>query len=180
MRNPTSRRTLALRSGATLVAAAVGLLVLAGCGAAGHTAAASGPSASSKTVTARQAGGMSVLATSSGQTLYASNQERGHVLCTSSACVAVWKPLTVSDGQKPTSAGGVAGHLSTVKRQDGSRQVSFDGQPLYTFSFDHSAGQVNGDGQKDSFDGTDFTWHAATPTGASPTSGSSKGSGYSY
>jgi predicted lipoprotein with Yx(FWY)xxD motif len=180
MRNPTSRRALVLRSGTALFAAAVGLLVLAGCGAAVHTAAASGPSASSKTVTVRQAGGMSVLATSSGQTLYASNQERGHVLCTSSACVAVWKPLTVSAGQKPTSAGGVAGHLSTVKRQDGSRQVSFDGQPLYTFSFDHSAGQVNGDGQNDSFDGTDFTWHAATPKGASPTSGSSKGSGYSY
>lgn len=179
MRNPTSRRALVLRSGTALFAAAVGLLVLAGCGADGHTAAASGPSASSKTVTVRQAGGMSVLATSSGQTLYASNKERGHVLCTS-ACVAVWKPLTVSAGQKPTSDGGVAGHLSTVKRQDGSRQVSFDGQPLYTFSFDHSAGQVNGDGQNDSFDGTDFTWHAATPAGHAVASTSPSSSASSY
>jgi predicted lipoprotein with Yx(FWY)xxD motif len=180
MRNPTSRRALVLRSGTALFAAAVGLLVLAGCGAAVHTAAASGPSASSKTVTVRQAGGMSVLATSSGQTLYASDQEKGKVLCRSSACVAVWQPLTVSAQQQPTSSGVAAVHLSTIKRQDGARQVSFDGQPLYTFSFDHSPGQVNGDGQNDSFDGTDFTWHAATPTGASPTSGSSKGSGYSY
>ena len=180
MRTPTSRRALALRSGAALSAAAAGLLVLAGCGAADNTAAASGSGASGTTVTVRQAGDMNVLATSSGQTLYASDQEKGKVLCKSSACMAVWKPLTVSAGQKPTSCGGVAVHLSTVKRQDGSRQVSFDGQPLYTFSFDHSAGQVNGDGQNDSFDGTDFTWHAATPTGTAPTSGSSKGSGYSY
>ena len=180
MRTPTSRRSRAVRSGAALSAAAAGLLVLAGCGAAGNTAAASGPSASGTTVTVRDAGGMSVLATSSGQTLYASDQEKGKVLCRSSACVAVWQPLTVSAQQKPTSSGGASVHLSTIKRQDGSRQVSFDGQPLYTFSFDHSPGQVNGDGQNDSFDGTDFTWHAATPTGTAPTSGSSKGSGYSY
>jgi len=163
-----------------LAVAIVGLLVLAGCGAAGNTAAASGPSASGTTVTVRDAGGMKVLATSSGQTLYASEQEKGMVLCRSSACVAVWKPLTVPAGQEPTSSGGVAGHLSTLNRQDGSRQVSFGGRPLYTFSFDHSAGQVNGDGQKDSFGGTDFTWHAATPTGTAASSGASNGSGYSY
>jgi predicted lipoprotein with Yx(FWY)xxD motif len=180
MRTPTSRRSRTLRSGAALSAAAAGLLVLAGCGAAGNTAAASAPSASGTTVTVRDAGGMSVLATSSGQTLYASDQEKGKVLCRSSACVAVWQPLTVSAQQHPTSSGGAAVHLSTIKRRDGSRQVSFNGQPLYTFSFDHSPGQVNGDGQNDSFDGTDFTWHAATPTGTAPTSGSSKGSGYSY
>jgi predicted lipoprotein with Yx(FWY)xxD motif len=179
MRTP-SRCSRALRSGAALSAAAVGLLVLAGCGTTGNTAAASGPSASGTTVTIRDAGGMSVLATSSGQTLYASDQEKGKVLCRSSACVAVWKPLTLSAEQKPTSSGGVAAHLGTVKRQDGSRQVSLDGRPLYTFSFDHSAGQVNGDGQNDSFDGTDFTWHAATPTGTNPTSGSSAGSGFGY
>ena len=179
MRTPTSRHSQALRSGAALSAAA-GLLVLAGCGAADNTATASGSGASGTTVTVRQAGGMDVLATSSGLTLYTSDQEKDKVLCTSSACMAVWKPLTVSADQKPTSSGGVAVHLSTVKRQDGSRQVSFDGQPLYTFSFDHSAGQVNGDGLNDSFDGIDFTWHAATPTGTAPTSRSSKGPGYGY
>ena len=87
MRTPTSRCSRTFRSGAALSAAAVGLLVLAGCGAAGNTATASGPSASGTTVTVRDAGGMSVLATSSGQTLYASDQEKGKVLCMSSACV---------------------------------------------------------------------------------------------
>ena len=82
----------------------------------------------------------------------------------------------------PTSSGGVAGTSTTLKRPDGSRQVSFDGRPLYTFSFDHSAGQVNGDGQNDSFDGTDFTWQAVTATrsGSTSASGSSSGSSHGY
>lgn len=74
-----------------------------------------------------------------------------------------------------------------MQRPDGSSQVAFDGQPLYTFSFDRSAGQVNGDGEADSFDGVDFTWHAARPTGAapagstSPTASPSSGyGGYDY
>ena len=179
MRNPTIRRPRALRSGAALSAAAA-VLVLAGCGSGGNTAPASGQSAASTTVTVRDAGGMTVLATSSGQTLYTSDQEKGRVLCASKACESVWTPLTVSGEQKPTASDGVAHELSTLGRQDGSRQVAFDGRPLYTFSFDHSAGQVNGDGLTDSFDGTDFTWHAATPTGTAPTSRPSRGSGYGY
>jgi predicted lipoprotein with Yx(FWY)xxD motif len=181
MRTHTSRGSRAIRAGAALSAAAAGLLVLASCGSgAGGTPAASDQSSSATTVTVRDAGGMNVLATSSGQTLYTSDQEDGKVLCTSPACEAVWTPLTVSAGQQPSSSGGVASHLSTLKRQDGSTQVAFDDRPLYTFSFDHSAGQVNGNGQSDSFDGTDFTWHAATPMGTASTSDSSQDSPYNY
>ena len=187
MRTPTTRRSLAIRSGGALSAVAAGLLALAACGSGGGTASATSPASSSgTTVTVRDAGGMHVLATSSGRTLYSSDQEKGTVLCMSGACNAIWMPLTVSAGQTPTASGGVAHDLTTVKRTDGTRQVAFDGRPLYTFSFDHGAGQVNGDGQTDSFDGTDFTWHAATLTasGSAPASGSSSGAshgnGYGY
>jgi predicted lipoprotein with Yx(FWY)xxD motif len=187
MRTHTTRPSHAIRSGGALSLAAAGLLVLAACGSGGSTAAATSPGSSSgTTVTVRDSGGMSVLATSSGRTLYVSDQEKGKVLCTSGACNGIWAPLTVTGGQRPTASGGVADELTTTKLADGTRQVTFDGQPLYTFSFDHSAGQVNGDGQTDSFDGTDFTWHAATPSGSdsTPMSGSSSGSsddyGYGY
>lgn len=164
-------------------AALTGALILAGCGttaspagAAGETASAAAPgsaassgggSSSGDTVTVRDASGRSgVLATADGRTLYFSDEEDGTVLCKSSACLAIWTPLTVDSGQTPTGPGQLDGKLSTVKRPDGSRQVAFDDRPLYTFSFDHGAGQVGGDGQQDSFDGTDFTWRVATVAGA--------------
>lgn len=70
--------------------------------------------------------------------------------------------------------------LSTVSRPDGSTQVEFNGGPLYTFSFDHAAGDAKGENTKDSFAGTAFTWHSATTSGAvAPNSGQSN-PGYGY
>jgi predicted lipoprotein with Yx(FWY)xxD motif len=150
---------------------AVGVLALAGCGSNGgsSSSATSGSGSSGDTVTVRHDGGQTVLTTASGRTLYMSDQEHGHVLCTSGDCEAIWNPLTVAAGGRLRAPSTVASELGTVKRPDGSRQVTLEGSPLYTFSFDHSAGQVNGDGQKDSFDGTNFSWHAATPTGGQST-----------
>jgi len=183
MRTPDKHRSLALRSGGALSAVAAGLLLLAACGSGGGTSSASSPrpSSAATTVTIGHAGGMSVLATSSGRTLYSSDQENGKVLCTSGACNAIWSPLTVAAHQKPTATGGVAAELTTMKLADGADQVAFEGHPLYTFSLDHGAGEVNGNGESDSFDGTDFTWHAATPSGhvnAAPSSPSSSSSPY--
>src|SRR4051794_16603933 len=183
MRTSTIRRSRAARTGGALSALAAGLLVLAACGSNGTTANASSGSTPATTVTVHDAGGMKVLATSTGRTLYLSDQEHGKVLCTSGACHAVWLPLTVTGSQQPTATGGVAGDLSTMRLSDGTQQVTFDGRPLYTFAFDHGAGQVNGDGLADGFDGTDFTWHAATPTGsasAPASSASTGGRGYGY
>jgi hypothetical protein len=86
-------------------------------------------------------------------------------------------PLTVPAGRQPTGPAAVMGELSTMHRPDGGRQVTLNGAPLYTFSFDHSAGQLNGDNQKDSFDGTDFTWQAAAVSGAAPASSANPTSG---
>jgi predicted lipoprotein with Yx(FWY)xxD motif len=183
MRTPSTPRSRAIRSGGALSAVAAGLLLLTACGSGGGTATATSPGSSSgMTVTVRDVGGMKVLTTSSGRTLYFSDQENGKVLCTSGACNAIWAPLTVTAGQKLTAAAGVTDDLTTLKLPDGTRQVAFDGEPLYTFSYDHGAGQANGDGKTDSFDGTDFTWHAATPTGSgsTPSSGSSSGSSHGY
>ena len=40
-----------------------------------------------------------------------------------------------------------------MTRPDGSRQVTFDGRPLYRFAEDSDAGTVTGNGIADSFDG---------------------------
>jgi predicted lipoprotein with Yx(FWY)xxD motif len=154
-------------------AVAVAVMSLAGCGSSSDSSDGSGTDAGSTgstatTVSIRDTGGGQVLATSSGHTLYVSDQEKDQVLCATSDCEAVWIPLTLPSGEQPSAPGDLAGQLTTVPRPDGSSQVALAGQPLYTFSFDRAAGDVNGDGESDSFDGVDFTWHAATPTGEAP------------
>lgn len=176
----TNRTPSERRCAAALAGAATGLLLLAACGSGGGTASSSGPSTADTTLTVRDVEGMQVLATSDGQTLYSSDQENGRALCTSKECLAVWVPLTVPADQRPTAPGGLARDLSTLKPKDGARQVTFDGRPLYSFALDHSAGQLNGNGQSDSFGDIDFTWHAATVTGAAPTTSPSPDSGYGY
>jgi predicted lipoprotein with Yx(FWY)xxD motif len=53
--------------------------------------------------------------------------------------------------------------LGTIERPDGRTQVTFKGRPLYSFSGDSKAGDVNGEGIKDV-----GTWHAAVTAKAPP------------
>jgi predicted lipoprotein with Yx(FWY)xxD motif len=99
--------------------------------------------------------GKTVLVNLRGLTLYTLSAEtNGKFICKGS-CLKDWHPLVVAAGVKPT--GPV--RLGTVKRPDnGRRQVTFDGRPLYTFDEDEKAGDAKGQGIKDV-----GTWHAATP-----------------
>jgi predicted lipoprotein with Yx(FWY)xxD motif len=180
-------------------AAAIGMLTLAGCSSAGGSSGGSGGSSPSAgngaarsaatTVMIGKASGKSVLVNAAGHTLYDNDQENGKVLCQSSACHAIWTPLTVTAGQTPTGPSALTGKLSTLTGAGGTTQVALEGKPLYTFSFDHSAGEDNGEVQ-DSFSDGNFTWHAATAAGAgsapaasAPSNSSaspSSGGGFSY
>jgi predicted lipoprotein with Yx(FWY)xxD motif len=163
-------------------AAGFGMLALvAGCSSSAGNAQ-SNQAGEGATVAVRDVSGGQVLVNSSGRTLYTSDQEKagGKILCSSRDCLAIWTPFTVAKGQQPTAPSGISSTLSTVSRPDGSIQVAFKGGPLYTFSFDHAAGDVHGDDVKDSFSGTNFSWHSATTGGAvAPTPGPSN-PGYGY
>jgi predicted lipoprotein with Yx(FWY)xxD motif len=176
-----------------LAAFGIGVIALAGCSSSGNSGSGGGggsggaaqnvSGSSGMTVAVKSTDKGEVLTNSSGRTLYESDQEKGKVLCKSSACTAIWTPLTVPAAQKPTGPSELAGSLTTVKRPDGKSQVALNGRPLYTFSFDHSAGEVNGEGTRDSFDGTNFSWHAATANGAlapAPATTSSSSNPYNY
>jgi predicted lipoprotein with Yx(FWY)xxD motif len=136
--------------------------------ASSHSAAGSG--AVVKTASSSSVGG-TILVDSQGMTLYhLSGEQNGKFICTSGTCLGVWHPLTVAAGSTPTGASA----LATVKRPDGTVQVTYKGTPLYTFAQDTAPGQANGQGIKDV-----GTWSAVTVSGgegsAASTSTSSKG-----
>jgi predicted lipoprotein with Yx(FWY)xxD motif len=162
-----------------------GVLALAACSSSGGSSSGATPaSGGGTTVAVRSVSGTgNVLTDAQGHTLYASEQEaNGKVMCTSSACLTFWQPLVVADGM-PSGPSSITAKLTTVARPDGKMQVALNGTPLYTFTEDHSAGQVSGNGFKDSFGSQHFTWHVATPSGiaiapASPSGGASTSGGY--
>jgi predicted lipoprotein with Yx(FWY)xxD motif len=99
--------------------------------------------------------GKTVLTANNGLTLYTLSAEKHGTFICKGSCLKDWHPLAVAKGVKPT--GPVP--LGTIKRPDnGLRQVTFGGRPLYTFDDDNKKGDANGEGFKDV-----GTWHAATP-----------------
>ncbi|HEY9474340.1 MAG TPA: hypothetical protein VIS06_10875 [Mycobacteriales bacterium] len=169
-----------------LAVGATVLVVAAACGGSGSggdsNQAGSAPANSDTTVSTKAVSGSgTVLVDSSGMALYTADQETdGSIKCVKD-CTDIWPPLTVSDGQTPTGDPGVTGTLGTVKRPDGSTQVTLDGKPLYRFSIDRSPGDVKGQGAKDSFGGQAFSWQVATASGAAaPTPTESSTPIYNY
>jgi predicted lipoprotein with Yx(FWY)xxD motif len=90
--------------------------------------------------------GKTILVNRSGLSLYSLSVERhGRFICKNATCLALWKPLIVRKGTKPT---GVTG-LATVRRPTGTIQVTYHGLPLYRFVNDHKRGDVKGNGFRD-------------------------------
>jgi predicted lipoprotein with Yx(FWY)xxD motif len=116
------------------------------------TVGGSGPKTVAKSL---HLNGRTLLTTTSGRTLYSLSAERhGKFICTeASGCTGIWHPLTVASGVVPK--GPVK--LGTIRRPEGTTQVTYRGLPLYTFAADKKRGQVKGEGLKDV-----GTWHPAT------------------
>jgi predicted lipoprotein with Yx(FWY)xxD motif len=103
-----------------------------------------------------------VLVTPDGKTLYTNTVDTpDNLQCTNIACTGLWPPYTVE--AEPTGPAELQGALGTVTRPDGSQQVTYNGQPLYTFYQDRQPGDTKGNGFTD-FGGT---WHVVA-LGSSP------------
>ena len=151
-------------------------VTLAACGAYGGSAGGGGgaTSGNATVVTKRVNGFGSVLADAAGLALYTNEQDKGGMPTCNGACATVWRPVTVAKGPSPTSASGITG-LGTVTRPNGTRQLTLDAKPLYTFSFD-KPGKVGGDNISDSFNGKAFRWHVVRASGGSGAGSSGSGS----
>ena len=59
-------------------------------------------------------------------------------------CLAIWPPLTVEAGEEPTAAVELTGVLGVFEHGDGTRHVTYDGQPLYYYVQDGEPGDTTG------------------------------------
>ena len=159
---------------ALVALAAVGVLA-AGCGSNGSgsssggygssgTAPASGGASSVATVSATSTSLGTILVDGSGRTLYLFEKDQPNQSACAGACVAAW-PVDQSSGTPKAGSGVKASLLGTIKRGDGSTQVTYNKHPLYYYSGDSQTGQHNGQG----VDAFGAAWFVVTPAGGAVT-----------
>ena len=116
----------------------------------------------------------------SGKTAYVLSADRFNVSnCTAaSGCIGLWPIIAPPAGVTLPSGG-----FSSFVRSDGQTQLAFNGNPLYTYAGDTSAGQTTGNGIT-SFGGVWTIGRPSTgnapgsPVNPQPTSTPPNGSGY--
>ena len=109
-----------------------------------------------------------ILTSSDGLTLYTFNQDTAGKSTCNADCAATWPPLTTSSADAP-KVDGATGDFSVITRDDGAKQIAFNGKPLYRFAADKKAGDTTGEG-------VGGVWFAARASGAPANSGSGSGS----
>ena len=163
-------------------------LALAACGGGGSATAAANKPATAATPAPRSAAPHAptvrvaktrlgkVLVDSRGRTLYLFTKDSGTKSTCSGACATAWPPLRAT-GKPTIGSGADASLVSTTSRPGGTKQVTYNGHPLYLFKSDSGPGDTNGQGLS-AFGGS---WYALTPAGdqvSGTSSSSGGGSGY--
>jgi predicted lipoprotein with Yx(FWY)xxD motif len=92
--------------------------------------------------------------------VYLFEADKGGQSACSGACAGAWPPVTTG-GQPQASGAASASQLGTITRSDGTKQVTYNGHPLYFFVKDKDDGDAYGQGAK-AF-GAD--WYVLAPSG---------------
>ena len=128
----------ATAAGMTAAGLAVAALVLFGLVVAG--ASSPPPAATGTGLTTTTIGGTTVLTNAKGFTLYSFAPDTPATSKCYGSCAAYWPPVTGTAAASP----GVPGRIGTIKRTDGSEQLTYNGHPLYTYIGDTAPGQARG------------------------------------
>jgi predicted lipoprotein with Yx(FWY)xxD motif len=83
-----------------------------------------------------------------GRTIYLFEADKSGTSTCAGACAAAWPPVSVS-GSPQAGSGVDQALLGTVKRDDGTMQLTYNKHPLYYFAADTAAGQDHGQGSKE-------------------------------
>lgn len=158
------------RTSTSLVAALLSLALLAGCGGSSSkpsgSSTATGASGSSQpqtgpaTIATSSTGIGTILVDGNGRTVYAFAKDTSPQSTCSGACVQNWPAVTTA-GTPQAGSGVTASMLGTSRRGDGTVQVTYAGHPLYRFSGDSAAGDMNGQG----VDAFGARWYVLGPNG---------------
>jgi len=115
-----------------------------GSAAASPTSAAGSSAPATVQITAKQSSLGTILATGPNHlTVYMFEADKGGSSACSGACAAAWPPVT---GQPQAGTGVSASELGQITRSDGTKQVTYNGHPLYLFVEDRSPADTNGQG----------------------------------
>src|ERR1700746_2833527 len=127
-----------------VVPAAAAGLALAACSSSGSSSSSSpagtsygapgSAEASAVGLKTASIGGVTVLTNAKGFTLYTFDPDTATTSKCNGTCAQNWPPV------KPGTASAVKGAFGTIKRSDGSAQLTFHGHPLYTFVGDTAPG----------------------------------------
>ena len=132
-------------------------------GASSSSAAAGGSGSTVITTVSSSAG--TFLANSSGHAVYLWTKDSDGMSACSGACAGAWPPVTTT-GTVTASGEAKSSDLSTITRSDGTKQVTYDGHPLYFVSGDSGPGMASGQGN----DGFGAKWWLVAPSGSDVTS----------
>src|ERR1700756_2468069 len=117
---------------------AVAALVLFGLVVAG--ASSPPPAATGTVLKTTTIGGTTVLTNAKGFTLYSFAPDTPATSKCYGSCAAYWPPVIGSSA----AGSGLPGKTGTIKRTDGSLQLTYNGHPLYTYIGDSAPGQATG------------------------------------
>jgi predicted lipoprotein with Yx(FWY)xxD motif len=131
----TAATTAAAVAVAALAVAALALLGVAVAGAGSPAPAATGTGLKSATI-----GGATVLTNARGFTLYFFAPDTPATSRCYGSCAVYWPPVTGAAAAGP----GLRGRVGAITRTGGSRQLTYNGHPLYTYIGDSAPGQARG------------------------------------
>jgi predicted lipoprotein with Yx(FWY)xxD motif len=142
----------------------VGVLVIVGVplGLAGCSSSPSAAPSGTVVKTASTSFG-TILVDGGGRTLYANAEDTPVASHCTGSCASTWPPLAAS-GTPHAEGNADRSLIATVTRTDGTKQVSYAGHPLYTFTGDDQPGQYRGQG-------LDGVWHVVSSSGLLVSSG---------
>jgi predicted lipoprotein with Yx(FWY)xxD motif len=93
-------------------------------------------------------------------TVYMFEADKGSASACSASCAAVWPPVTTT-GAATAAGAAISSHLATITRPDGTKQVTYNGHPLYRFAKDKDKGDSYGQGVK----AFGASWYVLAPSG---------------